>query len=255
MRTVSLSSLQASRQLPGVRLLKKITGLKDIPLAKAIEDRALKQYNQPAKPFQTECVVNLVRGRNVFILAGTGFGKSRISEMYYRLIPKEKNLVVIVLNPLDSLGDNQVSEKLAAGFTAINLTKLTFNPAEPGKIQRGEYSFVYLSPEIFMNSKLWDDVYFSTEFQDRLGLIVVDEAHMIYQWGVVESTKGKKGLIFLKEEDIGIFRPSYGKIGKHLIARDGVPILLLSATCRPVAVSAIKKNTQARRFQSCDVAW
>ena len=112
MRTVSSSSLQASRHLPGVRLLKKITGLKDIPLAKAIEDRALKQYNQPAKPLQTECVVNLVRGRNVFILAGTGFGKSRISEMYYRLIPKEKNAVVIVLNPLDSLGDNQVSEKL-----------------------------------------------------------------------------------------------------------------------------------------------
>jgi len=68
---------------------------------------------------------------------------------------------------------------------------------------------------------------------------------MIFQWGVVESTKGKKGLIFLKEEDIGIFRPSYGKIGKHLIAQDVVPILLLSATCRPVAVSAIKKHSSS----------
>ena len=141
---------------------------------KEIEARALKRYNTPAKPLQTETVLNLVRGRNVFILAGTGFGKSRISEMYFTLFPMKTRPVFIVLNPLDSLGDNQVLEKLAAGFTAINLTKLTFNPIKAAKICQGEYNFVYLNPIIFMNSKLWDSVYFSPEFQDRLGLVVVD---------------------------------------------------------------------------------
>jgi Lhr-like helicase len=44
-------------------------------LAKAIEERALLFCGHPAKPLQTEAVVNLVRGKNTFLLAGTGFGK------------------------------------------------------------------------------------------------------------------------------------------------------------------------------------
>ncbi|PLW54679.1 hypothetical protein PCANC_11665 [Puccinia coronata f. sp. avenae] len=176
----------------GVRVLKKISEKNDVSLAKAIEERALLRYGNPAKPLQTEAVVNLVRGKNTFLLAGTGFGKLRIPEMFYELIPKHTGAVILVLNPLDSLGNNQVSEKVAAGFTAINLTKLTFNPCEASKIRTGVYQFVYLSPEIFLNSKLWDSVYFSNEFQNRLALVVADEAHMIYQWGIVESSKAKK---------------------------------------------------------------
>jgi superfamily II DNA helicase RecQ len=63
--------------------------------------------------------------------------------------------VIVVLNPLDALGDNQVLKKKQAGFSAINLTKLTFNPMEAQKITRGEYNFVYVSPEIFLNSQLF----------------------------------------------------------------------------------------------------
>ncbi|PLW24715.1 hypothetical protein PCANC_27532 [Puccinia coronata f. sp. avenae] len=129
-------------------------------------------------------------------------------------------------------------------MTAINLTKLTFNSNEAAKICQGAYQFVYLSPEIVLNSKMWDTVYFSQSFQDRLALVVVDEAHMIYQWGIVESTKGKQvqSLALGKHEDWGVFRPSYGKLGIHLLARESVPLLLMSATCRPVAVREIKKS-------------
>ncbi|PLW09021.1 hypothetical protein PCASD_24189 [Puccinia coronata f. sp. avenae] len=165
--------------------------------------------------------------------------------MFYELIPKHTGAVILVLNPLDSLGNNQVSEKVAAGLTAINLTKLTFNPCEASKIRTGVYQFVYLSPEIFLNSKLWDSVYFSNEFQNRLALVVADEAHMIYQWGIVESSKAKKakhGAALVRHEDRGIFRPSYGGLGTHLLAREAVPLLLMSATCRPVAVKAIQTS-------------
>ncbi|PLW17289.1 hypothetical protein PCASD_18370 [Puccinia coronata f. sp. avenae] len=121
-------------QSAGVQVLKKISKKNDVSLAKAIEERALLCYRNPAKHLQTKAVVNLVRGKNTFLLAGTGFGKSRIPEMFYELIPKHTGAVILVLNPLDSLGNNQVSEKVAAGFTAINLTKLTFNPCEASKI-------------------------------------------------------------------------------------------------------------------------
>jgi hypothetical protein len=55
-------------------------------------------------------------------------------------------------------------EKQGAGFTAINLSKKNFNPATAREIVKGIYQFVYLSPEIFLNNKLWDESYFCAEF-------------------------------------------------------------------------------------------
>ncbi|KAI7933605.1 hypothetical protein MJO28_017553 [Puccinia striiformis f. sp. tritici] len=105
------------------------------------------------------------------------------------------------------------------------------------------YNFVYLSPEIFLNSSLWDQVYFSANFQDRLALVVVDEAHIIHQWGLVESGGSKHKVALLgRLQDIGIFWPSYGKLGGRLLTRNNKPILLMSATCRPEAITAIKKS-------------
>jgi superfamily II DNA helicase RecQ len=144
---------------------------------------------------------------------------------------------------LDSLGDNQVFEKEQAGFTAINLNKLNFTKKAADNILKGVYQFVYMSSEIFLNNKMWENVYFSSTFQNRLGLVVVDEAHMIYIWGLVESGTGKHlASMYGRHEDQGIFRPSYENLGGQLLTRNNQPILLLSATCRPVAVNAIKKS-------------
>ncbi|OAV95675.1 hypothetical protein PTTG_26553 [Puccinia triticina 1-1 BBBD Race 1] len=159
------------------------------------------------------------------------------------MIPKSQKAVVLVLNPLDALGDNQVFEKEQAGFTAINLTNMNFDKDTADAIMNGEYNFIYLSPEIFLNSKSFDGVYFSTTFQNRLAMIVVDEAHMIYIWGLVESSTSKTiTSVHGRIEDYAIFRPCYGKVGPHLLFCNDKPILLLSATCRPVAVDGIMKR-------------
>ncbi|KAI7938996.1 hypothetical protein MJO28_014575 [Puccinia striiformis f. sp. tritici] len=177
------------------------------------------------------------------VLAGTGFGKYRIAELFHRMIAEETGAVILVLNPLDSLGDNQVAEKKAAGFTTINLTKLTFNLQTAKEISNGDYQFVYLSPEIFLNSKQFETGYYSPIFQKRIALIVVDQAHMIWIWGLVESgAPGKSISAHFRHEDYGIFRPLYGKLGPQLLFKNDAPLLLLSATCQPVAVEAIKKS-------------
>ncbi|KAI7949393.1 hypothetical protein MJO28_008214 [Puccinia striiformis f. sp. tritici] len=229
--------------LTGVNVKQKLFKKRDDELKQHIADASLSRYGEPSKQLQIEAVFNLVEGRNTFLLAGTGYGKSRIAEMYYKMIPDKKRAVVLVLNPLDTLGDNQVAEKRLAGFTAINLTKLTFNAQAAEDIKNGVYQFVYLSPEIFLNSKMFQMVYYSSEFQNRLALVVVDESHMIYIWGLVESgPAGKSISAHFRHEDYGIFRPSYGKLGPQLLFRNDAPLLLLSATCRPVAVEAIKKS-------------
>ncbi|KAA1079242.1 ATP-dependent DNA helicase sgs1 [Puccinia graminis f. sp. tritici] len=242
LRHIATPAIRAPYRTNGrIQLLAKIAEKKNQALKAAIGKLAQIRYEQPAKDLQIEAVYHLANGSNTFVLAGTGFGKSRIPEIYHMLHPKPSNAVIVVLNPLDALGDNQVLEKISAGFTAINLTKLTFNEEEANKIVNGAYNFVYLSPEIFLNSALWDQVYFCANFQDRLALVVVDEAHIIYQWGLVESGSGKhKRNLLGRLEDLGIFRPSYGKLGGRLLTRNKKPILLMSATCRPTAVDAIK---------------
>ncbi|KAH9446793.1 hypothetical protein Pst134EA_030697 [Puccinia striiformis f. sp. tritici] len=176
----------------GITVLAKIAKKNDDALRREISEISQFRYGQDAKPLQIDAVVNLVRGRNTFLLAGTGYGKSRIAELYFRTLPVREKPVIIVLVPLDSLGHNQVVEKKAAKFTAINLTSRTFNKEEANKIANGAYNFVYISPEIFLNSRMWDRVYFSDKFQRRLGLVVLDEAHMVYEWGIVEKTRGEE---------------------------------------------------------------
>ncbi|EFP92570.1 uncharacterized protein PGTG_18702 [Puccinia graminis f. sp. tritici CRL 75-36-700-3] len=230
----SISLPKRAWSATGVNVYKNVSKMNTEKLREHIAKTSVNFYGQFAKQLQVEAVLNLVEGRNTFLLAGTGYGKSRIPELYYKMIPGKTQAVILVLNPLDSLGDNQVLEKQQAGFSAINLTKLTFNPETAADIQKGVYQFVYLSPEIFLNSKLFESIYFSTEFQNRLALVVVDEAHMIYIWGLVESSTAKHlTSAHFRHEDYGIFRPSY-------------------ATCRPVAVDAIL-NSLKLNDQSVDM--
>ncbi|POW12128.1 hypothetical protein PSHT_04140 [Puccinia striiformis] len=221
-----------------------LLGMDDPALINAITEDARKCYrsDQPSKPQQIEAVLNLARLRNTFVMAGTGFGKSRIPEMYAHLFAKTKNPVVLVLNPLDALGDNQVQEKLDQRFTAINLKQTNFTKTIADEILRAKYNFIYLSPEIFLNNEMFTDVYHNPKFQDHLVLTVVDEAHMIYSWGLVANRKARRSMAHRRHQDRAIFRPSYGDLGRALMATQNTPILLLSATCRPRAISAILKS-------------
>jgi superfamily II DNA helicase RecQ len=120
---------------------------------------------------------------------------------------------------------------------------MNFNQTTADKIANGNYQFIYLSPEIFLNNKIWEDVYFSSAFQNRLLLVFIEEAHMIYIWGLVKSGPGKHlAKINGHQQDVGFFWLSYGNLGGQLQSRNNIPILLLLATCRPIAVKAIKES-------------
>lgn len=66
-----------------------------------------KHPQQPPKKLQLKAAVSLIRGRNTFLLAATGFGKTRVAEMFFDCLTP--GVVVLMVNPLDALGDNQVS--------------------------------------------------------------------------------------------------------------------------------------------------
>ncbi|PLW55454.1 hypothetical protein PCANC_07017 [Puccinia coronata f. sp. avenae] len=105
----------------------------------------------------------------------------------------------------------------------------------------GKFNFVYLSPKIFLNNQMFTNVSFSPMFQNQLALVVVDEAHMIYSWGLVQSGQ-KKLKILVRHQDVGVFQPSYGNLGGQLLTKSQAPMLLMLATSPPQAVQAIKDN-------------
>ncbi|POW16369.1 hypothetical protein PSHT_06736 [Puccinia striiformis] len=109
-----------------------------------ISKTTAKYYSEPLKPIQMETVISLVRRQHTFTLAGTGFGKTRIGKVYYRLFPAYKKPIVLVLNPLDELGNNQVLEKKNAKIKAVNLTKMNLTDDIERKVLRGDYAFIYL---------------------------------------------------------------------------------------------------------------
>ncbi|PLW21298.1 hypothetical protein PCANC_05039 [Puccinia coronata f. sp. avenae] len=174
-------------------------------LQECIEAVAKKKYGgQRPKSLQVDAVMSLVKLRHTFVMAGTSFGKSWIVEMYLSLFTA-KDGIILVLNPLDALGDNQVAEKIAQGFTVVNLSKMTFNQSLSNRILAGFYKFVYLSSETFVDNKLFGLLYYSQEFQARLITIVIDEAHIIYSWGLVASGEAKTSSAPLRTHDVAVF--------------------------------------------------
>ncbi|POW09855.1 hypothetical protein PSHT_02416 [Puccinia striiformis] len=75
-----------------------------------ISTQAATFYCDTPKTLQVESVSALAKGKNVFVRAATGYGKTRISKMFFNLF-KDSKVVVLVLDPLDSLGDDQARGK------------------------------------------------------------------------------------------------------------------------------------------------
>ncbi|KAH9441586.1 hypothetical protein Pst134EA_032814 [Puccinia striiformis f. sp. tritici] len=166
--------------------------------ARLIQHRAKARYGDDAKEIQISAVVNLVRRRNTFVLAGTGYGKSRIAEMYWDLFPKHTKAIVLSLNPLDTLGDNQVEEKAKAEkpISAVNLTKMNLNE----------------------NGCEGDNGW-------KICLSISDEAHMVYMWGLVASGKAKKMISHLKHQDPSNFSTIVWEVGSAELTRPEIRIL------------------------------
>lgn len=93
-------------------MLPRLCDLPEEQLTQQLLQMSIERYGVPAKPLQLQTVVNLLKFRNTFVLAATGFGKTRIAELYYFAFGAASQGLVLVLNPLDALGFNQVTRQL-----------------------------------------------------------------------------------------------------------------------------------------------
>jgi len=120
--------------------------------------------------------------RDLFLTAPTGAGKSLLFQLPAFYV-SEKGDVTIVVSPLIALMKDQVN----AIDKDRNFDKVAYINSELSLIDReriiescksGEIDILYMSPELLLSYDITHFIGFI-----RLGLLVIDEAHLITTWG------------------------------------------------------------------------
>jgi ATP-dependent DNA helicase RecQ len=156
-------------------------------------------------PGQERIVRDLLAGRDVLAVLPTGGGKSLVYQMAAQLLPG----VTVVVSPLIALMKDQVESLAEAGVEASLLNSAlsaSGSAEELEDVRRGESRLLYVTPE-----QLAQPGFLNKLGRQRVALLVVDEAHVIGEWGHT-------------------FRPAYLELG-DVARRLGRPTLLaLTAT-------------------------
>jgi len=113
-KTKEAGKMREARKTKAAKLPLNLLDASKEELHQLIVKSAVDFYHDQPKDLQVKAISQLVHGNHCFVCAGTGFGKTRIAEMFFNLF-KTKS-VVLVLNPLDSLGDDQVCEIMLASY-------------------------------------------------------------------------------------------------------------------------------------------
>ena len=129
------------------------------------------------RPLQTRVVEALEQGSDVLAVLPTGAGKSICFQVPAMLRPEP----TIVISPLISLMQDQVAAAVARGIPAAAMNS-TLSPRAQRElleqVVQGKVRLLYTSPERL--GRLATDL---AERSFRPGLLAVDEAHCISEWG------------------------------------------------------------------------
>ncbi len=129
------------------------------------------------RPGQEEIVDALLAGRNVLAVMPTGAGKS----LCYQVPALVKGGLAIVVSPLVALMQDQVAALKLAGVAAETINSAAGreeNVAIWRRVAAGETRILYLAPERLMTDRM-----LAALQKLDVGLIAIDEAHCISQWG------------------------------------------------------------------------
>ena len=119
---------------------------------------------------------------DIFITAPTGSGKSLLFQLPAFYV-SEQGDVTLVISPLIALMKDQVfAIRRDRDFEKVAYLNSELNLIDRDRIinqcKDGEIDILYMSPELLLS---YDISYFIGE--RRLGLVVIDEAHLITTWG------------------------------------------------------------------------
>ena len=169
---------------------------------------------------QEEVILNLLSGRDTFVLMPTGGGKS----LCYQLPALMMEGVAIVISPLIALMKNQVDAMRTfsdnSGIAHFINSSLGRNAIQQVRddVLAGKTKLLYFAPESLTKE---DNIAFLRKI--KISFYAIDEAHCISEWG----------------HD---FRPEYRRIRPIINDIGQAPLITLTATATPKVQLDIQKN-------------
>ncbi|MEL6308811.1 MAG: RecQ family ATP-dependent DNA helicase, partial [Chloroflexota bacterium] len=133
---------------------------------------------------QWEAIDALVNKRErVLVVQRTGWGKSLVYFMATRLLRKQGAGLTILVSPLLSLMRNQIESARQWGLraTTINSANSDEHKFIEQELLRGEIDLLLISPERLANDRFRENVW--SQLKQNVGMLVIDEAHCISDWG------------------------------------------------------------------------
>lgn len=163
----------------------------------------------------------VVHRRRALVVQRTGWGKSAVYFIAAKLLRAAGHGPTVIVSPLLALMRNQVAAADRAGVHAatINSSNVTDWSEVHDRVRGGDLDVLLVSPERLNNPDFRDEVL--PALATDAGLVVVDEAHCVSDWG----------------HD---FRPDYRRI-RTLLADLGpdVPVLATTATANDRVVADV----------------
>uniref|UniRef100_A0A665TRD5 DNA 3'-5' helicase n=1 Tax=Echeneis naucrates TaxID=173247 RepID=A0A665TRD5_ECHNA len=177
----------------------------------ALQDLGYKSF----RPGQEEAVMRILSGLSTLVVLSTGMGKSLCYQLPAYLYAQRSQCITLVISPLVSLMDDQLSglpAKLKAACIHSNMT-MKQREAAIEKVKSGQVCVLLLSPEALVGGGgSGAGCLPSAQELPPVAFACIDEAHCVSEWS-------------------HNFRPCYLRLCKVLRERLGVRCLLgLTAT-------------------------
>lgn len=176
------------------------------------------------RPMQEDIIASILSRKDTLALLPTGGGKSICFQVPALILDG----TCLVISPLIALMRDQVDHLTDKGIPATSLNSgMTYAEvrATLQKAARGDYKFLYLSPE-----RIESDLFREYLPALDIGLIAVDEAHCISQWGYD-------------------FRPPYLRIASLREELSNIPIIALTASATEKVKDDIILKLQFKEHQ------